>query len=205
MNRQYLDPVFSAAIPRSCAEIFGEAWPEFPAADFDAIREPIDLLGVNYYTRSVMRHDAEVLAGARGAACASPALHTEMGWEVYPQGLTDILLWVKERYGAMPALHDRERRRLLRPADGGDGRVDDPLRVAYLRDHLRAAHAAIERGVDLRGYFAWSLLDNFEWSQGSPSASGIVHVDFETQKRTAKESARLYARIIASAGAALEA
>ncbi len=84
------------------------------------------------------------------------------------------------------------------------GVVEDPFREAYLRDHLRAARRAIEQGVDLRGYFAWSLLDNFEWSEGFSKRFGLIHVDYETQKRTAKASARLYSRVIASAGAALE-
>ncbi len=122
------------------------------------------------------------------------ATYTETGWEVFPQGLTDTLVWVKERYGNPPLYVTENGAAFFDPPTAEDGRVDDPLRVAYLREHIaRAARSAIEPGVDLRGYFAWSLLDNFEWSLGYSKRFGIVHVDFETQKRTPKDSARFYA------------
>ncbi len=202
MNRQYLDPLFLGRYPEELREIFGEAWPEFPAADFDAIRKPVDFLGINYYTRSVVRHEAK--AWPVGAArVPQPGLHTEMNWEVYPEGLAEILLWVRDRYGATPLYVTENGAAFDDPAPLED-LVEDPLRVAYLRDHLRAARRAIEKGVDLRGYFAWSLLDNFEWSEGFSKRFGLIRVDYETQKRTAKASARFYSRVIASAGATLE-
>ena len=129
------------------------------------------------------------------------ATYTETGWEVFPQGMTDILVWVKQRYGNPPLYVTENGAAFFDPPTAQADRVDDPLRVDYLRKHIAAMHAASESGVDLRGYFAWSLLDNFEWSLGYSKRFGIVHVDFETQKRTPKNSARLYSSIIASNGA----
>jgi beta-glucosidase len=126
-----------------------------------------------------------------------------MGWEVYPPALTDVLVWVKERYGDVPLYVTENGAAFYDPPTARGGEVDDPLRVAYFRDHLRAAHQAIRRGVDLRGYFAWSLLDNFEWSAGFAKRFGIVHVNFETQERTVKDSGKLYSKIIETNGAVL--
>ena len=203
MNRQYLDPLYLGRYPEELSEIFGEAWPQFPPSDFDAIRKPMDFLGVNYYTRNVVRHEPKAWP-VHAAPVPQSGLHTEMKWEVYPEGLTEILTWVRDRYGAAP-LYVTENGSAFEDPDPVGALVEDPFREAYLRDHLRAARRAIAEGVDLRGYFAWSLLDNFEWSEGFSKRFGLIHVDYGTQKRTAKTSARLYSRIIASAGAALEA
>ena len=110
---------------------------------------------------------------------------------------------VKDRYGALPLYITENGAAFSDPPHATDGQVDDPLRVWYLREHLRAAHDAIRQGVDLRGYFAWSLLDNFEWSYGYAKRFGIVHVDFDTLERTPKASARFYSDVIRSHGAVL--
>jgi beta-glucosidase len=130
--------------------------------------------------------------------------YTETSWEVYPPGLTDTLVWVKEQYGDLP-LYITENGAAFYDPPTVRGELADPLRVDYLRTHLQAAREAIDRGVDLRGYFAWSLLDNLEWSLGYSKRFGIVHVDFETQKRTPKDSAHFYARVIATQGRTLDA
>lgn len=200
MNRQYLDPVFLGRYPDELAEIFGEAWPRWPEQDFDRIRAPIDFLGVNYYTRGVTRFDPDAWP-LRAATVRQPqSTYTETGWEVFPQGLTDTLAWVKERYGNPPVVVTENGAAFCDPPTVRGDRLDDPLRVAYLRDHLRAAHAALELGVDLRGYFAWSLLDNFEWAHGCSKRFGLVHVDYATQRRTPKASAAFYAKVIAANG-----
>jgi beta-glucosidase len=124
---------------------------------------------------------------------------------VFPRGLCDTLKRVKERYGNPPLYVTENGAAFFDPPTADEGRVRDPLRVAYLRDHLRAVHDAIAAGVDVRGYFAWSLLDNFEWSLGYSKRFGIVHVDFATQARTPKDSARFYADVIATNGARLTA
>jgi len=202
MNRQFLDPLLLGHYPEELAAIFGEAWPEFPAADLDAIRRPIDFLGVNYYSRSVVRNEPKAWPVGAGRV-KQPGLHTEMEWEVYPDGLAEILLWVRERYGAFP-VYVTENGAALADAEPVGDLVEDPVRVAYLRDHLLAVRRALDAGVDVRGYYAWSLLDNFEWSQGFSKRFGLIRVDYATQKRTAKASARYYTRVIRSSGAALE-
>jgi len=202
MNRQYLDPVFRGSYPEEMREIFGIAWPDFPSADFDAIRAPLDFLGLNYYTRSVVCHDETVWPLKAHRVFQPEHTYTETHWEVYPQGLTDTLLWLKERYGPIPLYVTENGAAFYDPPSVGS-EVRDPLRVDYFRDHLKAALAALEQGVDLRGYFAWSLLDNFEWSLGYSKRFGIVHVDYKTQARTPKESARYYRRVIETDGRCL--
>ena len=205
MNRQYLDPIFLGRYPEELGEIFGEAWPRWPADDLKQIRQPIDFLGVNYYTRSVTRFDRDAWLLQAARVPQKRATYTETGWEVFAQGLTDTLVWVTQRYGA-PVTYVTENGAAFfdPPALEGD-HLADPLRVDYLRKHITAVHAAMARGADVRGYFVWSLLDNFEWSLGYSKRFGIVHVDFETQKRTPKDSALFYAKVIASRGGALTA
>jgi beta-glucosidase len=203
MNRQYLDPVFLGRYPRDLAGIFGEAWPHWPDEDMQFIRQPIDFVGVNYYTRNVTKHDPASWPLRASPVRQKQATYTETGWEVFPQGLTDTLVWVKERYGN-PAMYVTENGAAFfdPPVVEGD-RLADPLRVDYYRKHLRAVHDARAAGADVRGYFAWSLLDNFEWSLGYSKRFGIVHVNYESQKRTPKDSAHFYASVIASRGRVL--
>ena len=204
MNRQYLDPVFLGRYPRALEEIFGNAWPRWPSDDLALIRQPIDFVGINYYTRNVTRYDAQAWPLHAAPVRQKRATYTETGWEVYPRALTDTLLWVSRRYGS-PAIYVTENGAAFfdPPTVLGD-RLADPLRVDYYRSHLRAVRDALREGADVRGYFAWSLLDNFEWSHGYSKRFGIVHVDFATQRRTPKDSAHFYSRVIQSRGRALD-
>jgi beta-glucosidase len=201
MNRQFLDPIFLGRYPPELPAMYGAAWPRFPESDLDAIRAPVDFVGVNYYTRNVVRADARARPdGARPVR--QPGLHTEMKWEVYPQGLFEALTAVRDRYGPVPLYVTENGAAFADPKPSG-GVVEDPLRVEYLREHVAAVRRAVAAGVDLRGYFVWSLMDNFEWSQGYSKRFGIVRVDYATQKRTLKRSALEYRRIIESNGAGL--
>ena len=204
MNRHYLDPVIHGRCPEELREIFGEAWPDFPAADLDHIRQPLDFLGINYYTRSVTCDDPCALPVRAGRVRQPRHVYTETDWEVYPPGLTNTLVWIKERYGDLPLYVTENGAAFYDPPTVDGTELSDPLRVDYLRTHLLAVHDAMKKGVDLRGYFAWSLLDNFEWSHGYSKRFGLVHVDFETQRRTPKASARFYAEVIGSNGAVLD-
>jgi beta-glucosidase len=205
MNRQYLEPALLGRYPQELAEIFGAAWPTFPEEDLRLIRQPIDYVGVNYYTRGVTRHDASALP-LRAAPVRQPhSVYTETTWEVYPPGLSETLLWVRERAPELPLYVTENGAAFPDPAHSPNGHVDDPRRVEYYREHLRGALDAMRQGVQLRGYFAWSLLDNYEWSLGYSKRFGIVHVDFETQQRTPKASARFYADVVRTRGAALRA
>src|SRR5579883_2026660 len=203
MNRQYLDPVLLGTYPTELRTIFGAAWPDHAAAELEAISRPIDFLGVNYYTRGVTRADRRH-APLRARTVRSPRqTRTETGWEVYPAGLTDVLRWVRARYGAIPIYVTENGAAFYDPPTAVGDRVEDPLRVAYLRAHVGATLDAIASGVDVRGYFAWSLLDNFEWSHGYSKRFGLVHVDFATQRRTVKASGALYADIARTNGRCL--
>ena len=203
MNRQYLDPMLLGRSPREMKDVFGDAWPEFGRSALAAVREPVDFVGVNYYQRAVVRNDPAALPVRASGVPQEGATHTETGWEVFPRGLTDTLLWLRKRYGNRP-FYVTENGAAFYDPPLADGSLEDPLRVRYLADHLRAAREAIRQGVDLRGYFAWSFLDNFEWSHGFSKRFGIVHVDYATQKRTPKASARFYAEVIRTNGTALE-
>jgi beta-glucosidase len=203
MNRQYLDPVFRGSYPPEMSEMFGEAWPEFPAADFEAIRAPLDFVGINYYTRAVTRAAPEVTVERAARVRQEGAIYTETGWEVYPQALTDVLLWFRDRYGPTPVYITENGAAFYDPPTAIDGGIDDPLRVHYLSGHIAAVGRAIRQGVDVRGYFVWSLLDNLEWSHGFTKRFGIIHVDFATLKRTLKRSAYFYRDVIRSQGATL--
>ncbi|MEW6765895.1 MAG: GH1 family beta-glucosidase [Pseudomonadota bacterium] len=201
MNRLFIDPIITGAWPASLVEAMGEdAWRTVLEESTAPLREKIDWLGLNYYTRAVVRHQDGGFLDT--AVVPKPGLHTEMGWEVYPQGLTDTLLWLKERTGGLP-LYVTENGAAFADPPLIDGRVRDEARVQYLRDHLRAAAEAIAQGVNLRGYFAWSLLDNFEWQFGYAKRFGLVHVAPATQKRTPKDSAKLFAEVAATNGESL--
>ncbi len=202
MNRQYLDPALLGSYPEQMREIFGDAWPEWPAEDFELIRQPIDFLGINYYTRNVTRADGSWPLRA-GGVCQPLGTYTETGWEVFPPGLTDTLRWVKQRYGDIPMYITENGAAFFDPPVAENERVRDPLRVDYLRKHLSAIHAAIQAGCDVRGYMVWSLLDNMEWSHGYSKRFGIVHVNYDSQQRTLKDSGRWYGNVIATHGRSL--
>lgn len=198
MNEQYLHPALLGRYPPELREIFGDAWPDWPEEDFASIRQPLDFVGINYYTRSVTR--AAETYPLDAVAVRQDATYTETGWEVFPQGLTDTLLWFRDTYGDIPLYITENGAAFPDPAHAAGDAVHDPQRVDYLRNHLRALHAAIADGVDVRGYMAWSLLDNMEWSLGYAKRFGIVHVDYATQRRTPKDSALFYRDVIARNG-----
>lgn len=197
MNRQYLDPALLGQCPAELREVFGEAWVDWPEADLALARQPIDYVGINYYTRQVTQHDAAAWPVQASGRRQPQSTHTETGWEVFPQGLTDTLCWVRDRYGNIPQYVTENGAAFYDPPVAGPDGVHDPLRVDYLRSHLEAVAEAIRRGVDVRGYMAWSLLDNLEWAHGFSKRFGITHVDFATGHRTPKDSARWYAEFIA--------
>lgn len=204
MNRQYLDPAYLGRCPDELRDVFGEAWVEWSADDLALASRKIDYVGLNWYTRAVVRDDATNWPERAARVPQAGAEHTETGWEVYPAGLTDTLLWMTERYGRPPIYITENGAAMPDPATASGERVHDPRRVAYLRSHIGAVHDAIARGADVRGYFVWSMLDNFEWAHGFSKRFGIVHVDYATGRRTKKASADFYARVAATHGAALD-
>jgi len=164
------------------------------------VRAPLDFVGINFYTRTIVAagEDDELGFAARavGLAGGNDGPRTDFGWEVWPQGLYDVIMRVTRDYDH-PAIEITESG--CSYADGPDesGVVNDARRIDYLRGHLTAVHRAIADGADVRGYHAWSLLDNFEWAEGYHQRFGLVWVDFASGRRIPKESSRWYARVAA--------
>jgi beta-glucosidase len=192
-NRWYLDPLLRGAYPDDLWRAYGDAAPTVEPGDLAVIARPIDFLGVNYYSRAVLASDpGDPETGMRPVEVE--AERTAMGWEVYPQGLTELLVRLARDY-PLPPVYVTENGAAY-PDEILDGRVDDVDRVRFLERHVDAVREAVAQGVDVRGYFAWSLMDNFEWAHGYGKRFGLVHVDFETLARTPKQSALWYADMI---------
>jgi beta-glucosidase len=209
-NRLFLDPLLLGRYPADVlADVaaitdFGFVRP----GDLEVISAPLAMLGVNYYRGAAV---ADGPAGPVGPTAQPGSEHvrhiprglptTAMDWEIDPDGLTGTLRMIADNYPAVP-LYITENGAAFDDKVGPDGEVDDPQRVEYYAEHLRACHEAIEAGIPLRGYFAWSLLDNFEWAYGYDKRFGLIYVDYATQARIPKASARFYADVIARNGLA---
>ncbi|MBM6699529.1 beta-glucosidase [Bifidobacterium pullorum subsp. saeculare] len=214
-NKAFLDPMLRGRYPDELMFITRGIcdWSFVQDGDLGLIHQPIDVLGVNYYSTNLVAMSGRPQFPQSTAASTNPGAsdvdflptpgpHTKMGWNIDPQGLTDLLVRTWDEY-RVPlvvtengiAVDDT----LVVEADGTKA-VHDERRVDYYRRHLQAALNAIDEGVDLRGYFAWSLLDNFEWAWGYDRRFGLVHVDFDTLERTPKDSFRWYREVIARRG-----
>ena len=194
MNRWYLDALTGRGYPTDMLEWYGELVDTKAADEMRSYRVELDFLGINYYSRQVVRASPGELLAARQVPVRD-ASYTTMGWEVYPRGLSEILTRVVRDYQPK-AIYVTENGASFddRPQNGG---VHDRARTSYLAAHFSEAAAAIEAGVPLEGYFIWSLMDNFEWSHGYTKRFGIVYVDYATQRRTDKESAHWYREFLA--------
>jgi len=202
-NRYPVDPCLIGRYPAECPELFGDAWRPGFEADLPLIHQPLDFVGVNYYTERTVRHDESEAVFQVRPVEVRELTRMETGWEVVPEGLTRTLVEVSRRYPGVPIHVTENGAAFYDPPAPLDGRIEDPLRVHYLRHHLLAVRAAIDQGADVRGYFAWSLLDNFEWSSGYSLRFGIVHVNYATQERTIKASGRWYREVIRTNGVSL--
>jgi beta-glucosidase len=209
LNRWFLDPLYRRQYPADVVADYLERGHLPPDGllsivrpdDMAAIAAPTDFLGVNYYSRTVVRSDriAEAENRPRTAGTDPSAEWTDMGWEVYPDGLFELLVRLQVEY-AVPTLYVTENGASYSQGPDSTLRVADAKRIRYLRQHFFAARRALDAGVPLRGYFVWSLLDNFEWDRGYSQRFGITWVDYETQLRIPKDSALWYARVIAENG-----
>jgi beta-glucosidase len=193
VNRWYLDPLYRGRYPDDLWEWFGEAVPKVQPNDLTTISAPTDFLGVNYYTRAVVAYDRTASPLQTRNVVPPGAPVTAVGWEVYPRGLREVLTRVHRDY-APAAIYVTENGAAY-PDRLINGQVDDPARESYLRQHLEAVHEAIAAGAPVRGYFVWSLLDNFEWAKGYAIRFGIIYVDYATQDRIIKRSGRWYAEV----------
>jgi len=209
MNAQYLDPVFGRGYPAELLERYsGVSDLAFVReGDLDTIARPIDFLGVNYYRRHTVTASrpadvvAEELPGSLGAWSIVPpdVGVTAMGWPIEPEVLTELLVGLHREY-APGRIVITENGAAFDDVLGPAGGVEDPARTAYLREHVEAAREALGAGIALGGFFVWSLLDNFEWAEGYDRRFGLVFVDFPTQERTPKASARWYGEVVRPGG-----
>jgi len=197
----FMEPIFHGRYPETLFDWIGPHAARVESGDLRTISLPIDFLGVNYYFTVEVSFDPR--AGQLKAATVQPHderfPRTEMGWGVYPVGLTKLLLHLKETYNPPPILIT-ENGSAFADTPSASGVVDDPLRILYLRTHLEAIWQAIQADVDVRGYYIWSLLDNYEWTHGYTPRFGIVRVNFETGERIPKHSAAWYQQVVARNG-----
>jgi beta-glucosidase len=194
-NRWFLDPIFRGAYPEDMLEAWSSIMPEVRDGDLETIGAPIDFLGANNYTSPLVAADSN---GGRSQIVRRPDVdRTDMGWEVVPEGLHDLLVRLNRDY-APPAIYVTENGAAFPDVRGHDGQIGDLERRAYLEAYIGAAERALADGVPLRGYFAWSLLDNFEWAWGYWKRFGLIFVDYATLERVPKGSFYWYRDYIAA-------
>ena len=193
-NRWVMDPLLRGEYPKDLWRLWKGDEPLVLPGDMEIIARPIDYLGINYYSRALLRQpEADKFEGVRDATVE----RTTMDWEVYPQGLQDLLESLKRDYPTLPPIYITENGMSsddsVNSSSSSSAKVDDVQRQAYIKRHFDACSRAMLNGVEVAGYFIWSLMDNFEWAFGYERRFGLVHVDFETQERTLKQSALAYA------------
>jgi beta-glucosidase len=197
-NRMFLDPVFKGSYPEDMLSIFGGFFPEIKSEDLKIMSKPVDFLGINYYTRGVFKHDPD-FPFVEATQVQPEGNEYSMMWEIYPEGFYEIIKRVWEDYKPGKIIITENG---IPVPDGVDfdGRVRDERRIRYVRDHLKQVHRAISEGIPVKGYFHWSLLDNFEWAFGYTMRFGLVYVDYSTQERIIKESGHWFSRVIKDNG-----
>ncbi len=190
LNQWYMKPIMDGKYPDIINQLPSDHLPDIHPGDMELISQPIDYLGINFYTRQIYKaHPTDIY---EPIAPTGPL--TDMGWEVYPQSFTDLLVSLNKTY-TLPPIYITENGAAM-PDTYNNGEVNDLDRLNYYNDHLNAVHNAIEQGVVIDGYFAWSLMDNFEWAEGYLKRFGIVYVDYKTQQRTIKNSGLAYKELI---------
>jgi beta-glucosidase len=201
MNRWFLDPIFFGDYPDEMKERFAPELPVLSHDEQEIARQPIDFLGINYYSRVIVGDDPEdPLLGVKGVA-PEDGRCTAIGWEIYPRGLCEVLMMVRSRYGDVP-LYITENGAAFEDLADEAGVVNDVERIEFLESHLAQAHRAIEEEVDLRGYFVYTLMDNWECAYGFTAKFGLIRMDPVTLKRTIKASGHWYGRLSRSSSRA---
>lgn len=198
MNGIILDPLFHGHYPDDLLDTFGPLVPMMTTEEAWLISQPLDFLGINYYSRVVVKYDPASFLGQATQVHPVGSEYSQM-WEIYPSGLSELLEQVWDHYHPASVIVTENG---IPVPDGVDfdGKVRDYRRIQYLRDHILQVYQAISAGVPVHGYFVWSLLDNFEWAYGYQMRFGLVYVDFETKNRIIKESGRWFAQVIQDNG-----
>ncbi len=194
-NRWFLDPIFKGQYPAELEQVVGSLKELHQAEDLAIISRPIDFLGINFYSYSIVEYDDGSPLHVKNVTPKDRV--TDMGWPVLGSSLTDLLMRLKNDYGSLPLYITENGAAYVDVLE--DGKVHDPDRIDYLADHFEAMAEAIRRGVDLRGYYLWTFMDNFEWAYGYSKRFGIVYTDYATQQRIPKDSALWYADVISRA------
>ena len=194
-NRWYLEPLFTAHYPADLEQLFGQKDlnPSIQDEDLNIIATPLDFLGVNYYFREFIKADPQVQI-IQASRITPPPPTTAMGWEIYPPGLYKVLNRVKENYADLP-LYVTENGAAFTDTLQGDT-VYDEARILFLQDHIQQVAQAVQDGINVKGYFLWSLLDNFEWAYGFQKRFGLIYTDYASQKRFWKQSAYWYQKFL---------
>ena len=203
LNHIDLSPILKGCYPPVLVRHARVLFPRILPGDMESISQPVDFIGINYYSRERARHAwyipfLHTWVTGKDAAPAEfmqdGVQHTAMGWEVYPAGLYSIAMMMKKEYGNPPVFITENGAAFADRLEGNE--VHDPKRTAFLQGYLGALSRAVQDGADVRGYFLWSLMDNFEWAEGTRPRFGIVYVDYPSQRRVIKDSGRFYARLI---------
>jgi beta-glucosidase len=192
----FLDPLLLGRYPESLDPLIA---PYVRSGDFQLMRHPVDFIGVNYYFPERVVQDSKAAFGFREVPAPDKVPKTAMGWEIRPASFTDTLVAINNRYPEHPPIYISENGAAFVDTVESDGSINDRERTEYIQGHLAAVAEARNAGVDIRGYFLWSLLDNFEWAYGYDKRFGLVHVDYATQQRTPKASFRWYQQFIRAA------
>jgi len=191
-NQWYIKPIYDGEYPAILADLPQAHHPEILEGDMEIISHPTDFLGINFYTRAIYRADEK----EQFVQIDPPAPRTDIGWEIYPAAFTELLVSLNETY-TLPPIYITENGAAM-DDKLVNGEVNDSDRIDYYHNHLNAVNTAIEQGVDIKGYFAWSLMDNFEWAEGYLKRFGIVYVDYDSQVRTIKASGHAYKDLISN-------
>ena len=191
-NQWYIKPIFDGNYPKILDQLPLENHPDIQEGDMKIISHPTDFLGVNFYTRAIYRADEQ----EHYVQIGPPEPRTDIGWEVYPKAFSELLISLNEKY-TLPPIYITENGAAI--ADEIiDNKIEDFDRIDYYQKHLNACNDSIEHGVNIKGYFAWSLMDNFEWAEGYSKRFGIVYVDYDSQIRTVKSSGDAYRTLISN-------
>lgn len=195
----FLDPIFKGAYPQRLFDFIGPHQPKIRSGDLELICQPLDFLGINYYSTDIISFDLHAgLNKARAIPYSTPGWgQTEMGWGIHPEGIKQEVLYIKEKYSNLP-IYITENGCAMPDQPDENEFVADWNRIRYIQAHLQALHEAIQEGANVQGYFVWSILDNFEWALGYGPRFGLVRVNYETLKRTPKQSAYWYRDVIAN-------
>lgn len=201
VNGLFMEPLSCGTYPAELIEWIGDSAPKVEAGDLEIIKGSYDYWGINYYASEIASYhqNGGILKVNSAPISSSPMAKTAMGWGIYPDGFVALLNSVKEKYNN-PEVYITENGTAMPDVIGADGQIHDRDRIIYLREHLLALKQAMDSGCRVKGYYLWSLLDNFEWAEGFEPRFGIVHVDFNTLMRTPKDSFRWYAEVIRANG-----